>query len=418
MLPDSFQPYYLVKSTTGIFNLATSGTTANLINTPGLVGIYNTPFATGVYGAAIAAGTSASCIIGVGSWHTKDKIAPLWGGLLEPEYTQIIDWKKVLNFEKTVAQAAQNQIVTFGWNQSSGSTVGPLFYCGTTYNLYIEAQGNPVLHFLNHQFYTTFSAVGACCTSDCSSGCTSTVVDAACIMLQWKDGINQNPYWPSFINAQVYVQNGASKTEVFSAYDTSQGVGTGTYSCNTSTPSTVIATMQITVAYADTTFDNCTFSPTDYFGIEPLIISTVSLFNQDASPCAVNTTINSSVPNMFTELVAPRQVRGLGEQVVRNLLSWAAYRQEYFPDGNWTGLYRFREIENFTQLTDVSRQGLYDSIILRFNQTRAWNYTSVNDNDAYCLTFYVPTGTTTTNFTSIINACLTAAGNSVQLITV
>ena len=419
MLPDSFQPYYLLDSVQNIINMATSGTTANIVNTPGLVGIFNTPIATGVYGAAVgSAGTSASCIIAVGSWHTKDKIAALWGGLQEPEYTQIIDWKKVYNFQKTVAQAAQNQVVTFGWNQSSGSTTGPTFLCGTVYNLYIEAQGNPVLHFLNHQFYTTFSAVGACCTTDCSSGCTASNVDAACIMLQWKDGISQNPYWPTFVTPNVYIQNGASKTEVFSAYDTANGVGNGTYTCNTSTPTTVIATMQLTVAYADTTFGTCTFSPTDYFGIEPLIISTVSLVNQDASPCAVNTTINSSVPNMFTELTAPRQVRGLGQQVVRNLLNWANYRQEYFPDGNWTMSLRMREIENFTQLTDVSLSGLYDSIILRFNMTRPWNYSSFNNNDAYCLTFYVPTGTTTTNFTGIINNCLTAAGNSVQLITV
>ncbi len=398
--------------------MVTSGTTASL-TVGGIVGLFPTPIDTGVYGTAISTSTTTPCVIGVGSYHTVDKIAPLWGGMKEPEFTQIIDWTRVNSFTKTVGVTAQNQVVNFGWSQSSGSVVGPVFYCGTTYNLYIEAQGNPALHFLNHQFYTTFSAVGACCTTDCTSGCTSTVVDAACVLLQWKDGINQNPYWPSFINPQVYIQSGSTKVEVFSAYDTAQGVGTGTYTCNTATPSTVVACLQLTVAYADTTFGTCTFSPTDYFGIEPLIIANVSLFNQDASPCAVNTTINTSVPNLYNEITAPRQVRGLGQQVVRNLLDWAAYRQEYFPDSmNFVGALRFREIENFTQLTDVSLTGIYDAIGLRFRQTRNWNYSSVTDQDEYSLTFYVPTGTTTTNFTNLINSCLTAVGNSVQLRTV
>lgn len=418
MLPDSIQPYYLLKTTTGLVNVATSGTTANLIDTPGLVGVYPTPLGTGVYGSATT-GTSTPCIIGVGSWHTTDSISPLWKGLKEPEYTQIIDWKKVTLFQKTVAVAAQNQVVNWGWNQSSGSTTGPLFNCATTYNLYIELQGMPALNFLDHQMYKTFSATGACCTTDCTSGCTSAYVDAACIMLQWKDGINQDPYWPSFVTPIVLVKNGSSSTQVYSAYDTSQGVGTGTYTCNTSDPSSVIACMQLTVAYADTNFNNCTFSPTDYFGIEPLIVANVSLFNQDASPCAVNTTINSTVPNLFNEITAPRQVRGLGRQVVRNLIAWAAYRQEYFPDSlTSVDLLRMREIENFTQLNDIDQTALYDSIILRFNQTRSWNYSSITDQDEYTLTFYVPTGTTTTTFTNIVNSCLNSAGNYVQLTTV
>lgn len=417
MLPDSFQPYYLVDSFNGLINMATSGTTASLINTPGLLGIFNTPIATGVYGNAISTGTSSPCIIGVGSWHTKDKIAANWGGLLEPEFTQIIDWNKVYDFAKTTAQTAQNQVVAFGWDQTSGSTTGPLFYCGTNYNFQIELQGQAVLSFLDHQFYNTVSAVGACCGSDCSSGCTSTYVDAATILLQWKDGLNQNPYFPYFINPQVFVQNGASKTEVFSAYDHSLNSANATYIPNTSTPQTVVAGLVITVAYVATEFGTCTFSPTDYFNIEPLFIQG-TLVNQNASPCAVNTTINTSVPNMFTEITPGRQVRGLGQQVVRNLLKWAAYRQEFFPDGQWVGSLRMREIENYTQLTDVSVSGLYDSIILRFNQTRAWNYSSITDQDAYCLTFYVPTGTSTTAFTNLINGCLTAAGNGVQLRTV
>lgn len=420
MLPDSFQPYYLLNSTGGIINQATSGTTVNLINAPGTVGVYATPMSTGKYGNAIAAGTTTSCVIGVGSWHTVDQIAPLWGGLMEPEFTQIINWGSVIDFAYTQASPAANQVVCFGWNQSSGSTVGPQFYCGTSYNLYLEMQGNDILHFLNHQFYKTVTAFAGCCTTNCSSGCTSATVDAACVMLQWKDALNQDPYWPTFATPQVFIQNGGGKTEVFSAYDTSLNPANATYVCNTSNPSSVIASMQLTIAYVDTKFGTCTFSPTDYFAIEPLFISTVSLVLQDASPCAVNTTINTAVPNMFTQLVAGSQVRGLGQQVIRNVLGWAAYRQEFFPDSMTSVLMlRMRETENFSPiLNSVNFQGLYDSIILRFNKSRPQNYSSITDQDAYCLTFYVPTGTIITNFTSLINGCLSAVGNPVQLRTI
>jgi len=147
------------------------------------------------------------------------------------------------------AQAAQQQIVTFGWNQSSASTTGPLFYCGTPYFLRLDFLGEPVLRLLNHQGYVNLPAYGACCGTDCSSGCTSTTVDAGTIMLQWKDFVTgtQMPYLKQFLTPNVYIQNGTSKTEIFSAQDTAAGRGTGTYVPNTANPSSVVATIQLPV---------------------------------------------------------------------------------------------------------------------------------------------------------------------------
>src|SRR6516225_3910923 len=116
MLPDSFQPYLLNAGTGGNISLTTSGTTDLL--TKGQLGIFTCPPQTGVYGSAISAGTSTPCIIASGSWHTVDQISPLWGGLQEPDYTQIIDWRRVNAFIYTQAQSAQNQVVSFGWNQT------------------------------------------------------------------------------------------------------------------------------------------------------------------------------------------------------------------------------------------------------------------------------------------------------------
>lgn len=436
MLPDNFQPYYLAKPNGGALDLVTSGSVYAL--TAGQFGFFDCPYSTGVEGNAISAGQAGSVIMAVGSWHTVDKIAPLYGGLQEADRTQIIDWKKVNGFYKTVAVTAQNQIIAFGWDQTSGSTTGPAFYCGTTYNFAIEADGSPALGFLNHQMYMQLAAFSGCCGTDCSSGCTSTYADAACVMLQWKDALTQNPYWPSFVNPQVYIQtSGLTRLEVYSAYDVQRAqagtygvalgsimtpnptlqatvIAAGAYVCNTSNPISVVASFQLTVAYSDTQFGTCTFSPSDKFEIEPLIIQG-SLVTQDANPCAVNTTINSSVPTMTTQIQAPRQVRGLGQQVARNLFAWQAYKQEYFPTGMETILLRMREVENFTTLTDVSLSGLYDVLQLRFNKTRSWNSQSIYDADEYALTIYLPTGTDTTAFTTLVTACLTAAGNPVTL---
>ncbi len=440
MLPDSFQPYLLNAGTNGIISLATSGTTDQL--TRGQLGIFPCPPSTGVYGSAIAAGTTTPCIIASGSWYTQDYIVPgMWGGLQEPDYTQIIDWRLVNAFFYTQGQAAQNQVSAFGWNLTSGSTVGPTFYCGTTYNFQLEASGAPALEFLNRQFYLTLSAFGGCCSTGCTSGCTTTYADAAYIMLQWKDALSQDPYWLNFVRPQVYIQTSAGTAfEVYSAYDVAQATagtygtpppGTasssaslnttiiqqGAYVANTVTPNTVVAGLKITVAYAQTTFNTCTFSPTDLYTVEPLYVQG-SLFTQDASPCAVNTTIDTSVPNMWSEVTAPRQVRGIGQRVVRNLIDWGRYKQEDFPDSMSTASLRFREIELFWELNTVTLSALYDTLYLRFNKFRSYNSQSIHNNDEYALTIYVPSGTAVNIFTNIVNSCLTASGNSVQLATI
>lgn len=436
MLPDSFQPYLLNKGTGGIISLTTSGTTDQL--TIGQLGIFTCPFETGVYGTAIAAGTTTPCIIASGSWHTVDSISPLWGGLQEPDYTQIIDWKRVNAFFYSPAVAAQNQVVTFGWNQTSGSTVGPAYLCGTTYQFQLELLGSPALWFLNHQYYKSVSAFSGCCGAGCTSGCTSTNVDAASIHLQWKDQLTQDPYWPSFINPQVFIQTSAgTKFEVYSAYDiqraTAGTYGTpppgtannnatlnntiiqqGAYVPNTANPISVVSSLQITMAYIETRFGTCTFSPTDHFEIEPLYVEG-SLFTQEANPCAVNTTIDTSVPNMFTEITAPKQVRGLGQQVARNLIEWNRYKQEDFPDSMWVGSLRMREIEDDWVMPNVSLSGLYDTLQLRWNKYRSYNTQSIHDNDEYALTIYVPNGTAVNIFTNLVNSCLSTSGNYVQL---
>jgi hypothetical protein len=134
------------------------------------------------------------------------------------------------------------------------------------------------------------------------------------------------------------------------------------------------------------------------------------------SPCGWDTTINTSVPNMVTELQAPVYPKGLGEQVVREIIQSERYRQDHFADSIFIDSYRMREIENQDWiLNNVNRQAYYDSIAIVYNIFRPQNSQSVHDNDEYTEIIYVPTGTTTTAFTNILSNALTAVNSPVTL---
>jgi len=239
---------------------------------------------------------------------------------------------------------------------------------------------------------------------------------------------------PLFVAPAVYVQTSAGTSfQVYSAYDVQRAtdgtygsqlptqlnnnptlnttiINQGAYVCNTANPQSVVAGLQITCAYVQTVFGTCTFSPTDHFEVEPIYVQG-SLFTQDANPCAVNTTIDTSVPTMWYQSQAPLQMRGIGQTVVRNMIAWGRYKQEDFPDSQWTGSLRMREIELYPWLTAVNLAGIYDMLYLKWNIYRPYNSQQIHDNDEYALTIYFPTGTVITQLTNLISACLVAAGN-------
>ena len=70
------------------------------------------------------------------------------------------------------------------------------------------------------------------------------------------------------------------------------------------------------------------------------------------------------------------------------------------------------EIEGHPALGTISRTGLYDQVCILHNVPRFNNPSSTFDNDQYLLVIHVPTGTTTTALTAIIDAALTGAGNT------
>ena len=443
IFPYSFRKAYLANNGAGgAVPVQTAGSIASFMTSgsyKGVLGFCTVP--NGIEGAFISSGTPSATMAPVklvcGSWHTVDKIAPFYGGLQAPLYSKSIDPRRITNVILSKAQPAQQQIVNFGWNTSvtGSSAVGPVFYCGTPYFLRLDMQGSPTLRLLNHPLYINLPAFGGCCGTDCSSGCTATTVDAASIMLQWKDfilsttggSVAEVPYLQQFFLPAVFILSGTTKTQVYSQADSDQGrlpVGSSVYVPNTVNPSSVIASFQLTGSYVQTTYGNCTFTPTDHFQLEPVFCKG-SLITQDYSPCPVNTTINTSVPNMFYEIQAPKYPKGLGEQVVRELILSQRYKQEHFSDSIYADSLRMRETEDDVTIPNVDRAAYYDSLAIVYNITRPQNVTSLHNNDQYCDIIYakgVYSGNTYvspdfTPLTNILTAMLSVVGSSTTLVT-
>lgn len=406
---------YLGNGSNGIMALATSGTPNQL--TPGMIGLYQTN-QNGYVTSAISSGTTLNVTLAMGSWHTISSVMPNYIDLQQPQYSKTIQWSNVTMFQYIKGHVLQNEIVSIGWNQltSGAAAVGPVFYCATNYFLKVEVQGDAALATLNKNLYVNLQAWGGCCSTGCSSGCTSTAVDAAYIMLQWKDALNQNPLMTPYLSPAVFISSGVSEVQVYSAYDNSLNSALPIYVPNTASPTSVIAAFQLTVAYVGTNFNDCTFTPRDRFEYSPLWIQ-ASLVTQNADPCAFNTTINTSVPNMFTILQQPQGSIGSGEFIKRAFIDSNRYRQQPFADGMDVDILRMRSIEDDTS-GNVNRSATYDIIVLEFHINRHDNPTAVHSNDQYQVVIPLPTGTNVTSFLNLITNSLTLAGSGVTLETI
>ena len=181
----------------------------------------------------------------------------------------------------------------------------------------------------------------------------------------------------------------------------------------------VDAHIELTGAYLETKFGDCTFTPTDKYDIEPLLIYT-SLVDESGDPCAVNcfTTSHSNTgvdtsANDATIVQAPIQASGLGETVLRNMILSGRYAQNAYPDSSRVESFRMREIEADPVFTAITRSALYDQILILHSVPRFNNPTGTFDNDQYLIVINVPTGTTTTAFTSaLVGAANTSQGTN------
>jgi hypothetical protein len=179
--------------------------------------------------------------------------------------------------------------------------------------------------------------------------------------------------------------------------------------------------IELSAAYIETKFGICTFTPTDKYDLEPLLIYT-SLTDESGDPCAVNcfTTSNSNTgvnttANDATIIQAPIQASGVGETVLRDMILSDRYLQLAYPDSARVESLRMREIEQNPALANISRTALYDQVMVLHSVPRFNNPSGTFDNDQYLLVFHVPTGTSTVGLTNYIVGATAAAGNTVTL---
>lgn len=442
--PHAFRKSFLPASTT----LASSGSTADL--TAGQIGFFDAKTFQAVSAQA------APFILAEGSRFASDKIGPVHGGYKESKKSKAINPKYISRLIKVSGKAAKNQIVKVEASACAGLA------CDSTVRLRLDVKGSPALRFLNHQLYKTLDAYTGCCDS------SNSAIDHTVALLKWADQINEAPLLKDFVQAKVWKETTASVAinptsgsativvanadaasfsagekvvhaslapnslvvSVGAADSASSGYAnvvlskeaisstdgnaviytaqtTAGYTPATSSLGSVNTHMDIVAAYVDTTFGNCTFTPTDKYDLEPLFIY-ASVVDESGDPCKVECI-------SVSEVQAPQQASGVGESVLRDLILDGRYLQNAYPDSSRVDSLRMREIEADPALAAVTRSGLYDQVLILHNVPRFNNPTSTFDNDQYLLVVHVPAGTATSSITNfIVNSC-SAAGNAVSL---
>ena len=376
--------------------LLAAGTTADL--TAGQVGVFNAKTF-----AALVAPSAAPFIYAQGSYFTKDKIGPYHGGYQESVKSKVINPKYITRLIKVAAAAPQNQIIE--------ACVCNL-KCDTTYRLRLDLKGSPALRFLSHNYYKTLDAYTGCCGDDCTAGCTGAIVDPTIAVISWAKQIATAPWLTSFILPTVKDWDGnevaalASNSEADIAdFVAALDAYVSTFDPTAGDAATAQACLEIAVAYVDTKFGNCTFTPTDFYELQPLKIL-ASMVDESGDPCNMQCVD-------ITETQAAIQASGVGETVLREIILDGRYRQEAFPDSSRVESLRMREIEANPAWQTINRQtGLYDQVLILHSVPRFNNPTGTFDNDQYLLVTHVPAGTDTTALTTFILGSAAAAGNN------
>ena len=445
--PNAFRKSFLPASTT----LASSGSTAAL--TAGQIGFFDAKT------FQVVTAHAAPFILAQGSYFAADKIGPVHGGYKESVKSKVINPKYISRLIKVSSATPQNQIIKVEANACAGLA------CDSTIRLRLDVKGSPALRFLNHQLYKTLDAYTGCCDAN------NAAIDHTVALLKWADQINEAPLLKDFVQAKVWLETTASVAidptagsativvanadraafaagekvvhaslapnsivvSVGAADSASAGNAnvvlsvaavsstngnaalftaqtTAGYTPATSSLGSVNSHLDIVAAYVDTTFGNCTFTPTDKYDLEPLFIY-ASVVDESGEPCKVECITVS-------ETRAPKQASGVGETVLRELILDGRYLQNAYPDSSRVDSLRMREIEADPALATVNRAALYDQVLILHNVPRFNNPTSTFDNDQYLIVVHVPAGTSTSSITTFITASASAAGNAVSLETV
>ena len=394
--------------------------------------------------------TPAQCqfILAAGSPYTSDKIGPFHGGYQESIKSKGINPKYVTKLWEAEGSAAQPFVLNIG---STVATIGdadccPTFLCGEQYHLRVDVKGEAVLRMLNHQGYIEVTADGGCCPDSPDDPLIAPVaVDPYSIMKQWAEGIwrsavvtgngpnfngastspaserfNENPFIVPVIQVDTD-GNGAIDTLVYPPGTNQLVLDAAALVAGISTVSTWdvytsgwaagdddCAGLMLQTAYIETTFGDCTFQPSDYYGKEPIRIY-ASEVDLNGDPCEFT--------GICIDVECPgRQPQGLGETVARDFILSESSRQVNFA----TDL-RIREITQGNDMLgtgagQIDRTELYDRLMILHTVPRFNNPSGTFDNDQYLVELVAKASDAVAvaalaSIKSDIEDVLTAAGN-------
>lgn len=392
-----------------------------------------------------------------GSYYTVDTVGntPL-GRLKESRKTQGINAKYVTKFYKQPAVVAAPHIIKIG------SVANALnFQSDKTYNLRVETKGSQALRVLNRHMYKNVPFF-----TGCVADATVAVeyVDPASVLKGWADYINADPLLKIFVAASAYKQtlattqtNSAADAVVVVADATGiaagqlvQGVGVSpetyvvsvagtsitlskataiiapgtavtfntliddTYVpvANSATAPTDVAFLVLKGGYTDTTFTDCSFNPYDFVQVEPLIIY-ASIVDGEGNPCSTGPKANSNVGENASEIQAPVQKQGIGENVLRDLILSLEYDGIHFNTDP-----RKREVESNPVLSSITRANLYNRYYIQFHVPTHANPNNTMASNQYLVGFSFDSSIDTSAFETLISDWLAANNPTVSLQTI
>lgn len=391
--------------------------------TPGQIGLFN---AKTFESFTTAPASNVPFLLVQGSYFTNDKIGPSHGGYTESVKSKVVNPKYINRVFTTCANEPQQHIK---------EVCVCSMECGNTYNLRIDLKGSPALRFLSHNIYKTVSAFTGCCTDDCTATCTGAIVDPTIVTINWAKSIALDPILHNFLQLEVRDWDGelvadqadfSTVEEFIAELDTYSSAGSGWDAYLISNPIGAALSqscLRFTGAYEDTKFGNCTFRVTDHYELQPINIL-LSLTDDSGETCNLRCVTITGQYNFTTsnpggvytpEIQVPLQAQGVGQTVIRDMILSNRYRQEAFPDGNFTDSLRMREIEVPSALRNFDTDALYNSVNILHSVPRFNNPSGTFDNDQYLLTIWAEVGVNTTTLVSLLQDILDGAGNGVEV---
>ena len=316
-----------------------------------------------------------------GSLHTVDKLGPFHGGYQETVKSKGINPKYVSRFYRVdPANSVQNIIVI-------GAANPTVFDFNKTYRFRIDIKGSPALRTMRRNLYKDLDAFTGCAPAVTDP---ITVVDAATIVEQWAKQINEDLIIKNFVKAEVlYTTIAAEVPTTVTVKPIDWDATADKY-----------ARLQLTGAYVDSTFANCSWSRTDNFDFTPLSLY-ASAYEAEGETCY-------EVQFPVVETQEAFQGRNYGEPLLKELILSNRYRQEDFPDDT-----RMREILNDNSMNAISRTAKYVTYHILHSIPRKSNPSGIFDADQYLIKIVVNALDAT--FEAWMNALLTSANNAVQL---